>query len=173
MDYYLGIDIGTSKIKSVLFDEQFNQCQVASADNLTEVPFPAMPSKIWNSCGAMWSRHYEHWPTRPCCNKGVSAPLASGQGEGAWLVDAAGHPVRKAILWSDTRSAPLVARLKQQPEREERLFRQTGTRLLPCNSSLILKWLAENQPDALSNSRYFFFAKDWIAIASPVRHTLS
>ena len=163
MDYYLGIDIGTSKIKSVLFDAQFNQCQVASADNLTEVPFPGHAEQDMEQLWRNVVTTLRALADSPLLQQGrILAIGLSGQGEGAWLVDAAGQPVRKAILWSDTRSAPLVARLKQRPEREERLFRQTGTRLLPCNSSLILKWLAENQPDALSRTRYFFFAKDWI-----------
>ncbi|WP_072100014.1 FGGY family carbohydrate kinase [Yersinia enterocolitica] len=38
MDYYLGIDVGTSKVKSVLFDTHFNECLVASIDNLTLSP---------------------------------------------------------------------------------------------------------------------------------------
>ncbi|WP_162928736.1 MULTISPECIES: hypothetical protein [Yersinia] len=40
MDYYLGIDVGISKVKSMLFDTHFNECLVASVDNLTLSPRP-------------------------------------------------------------------------------------------------------------------------------------
>ncbi len=86
----------------------------------------------------------------------------TGQGEGVWLVDKQGRPVRNAILWSDTRSAALVEYFKQQPGLEEQLFAISGTPLLPCNSSMILRWLQQYEPETLVQADCFFFAKDWI-----------
>ncbi|WP_265102085.1 FGGY family carbohydrate kinase, partial [Yersinia proxima] len=73
-----------------------------------------------------------------------------------------GRPVRNAILWSDTRSAALVEYFKQQPGLEEQLFAISGTPLLPCNSSMILRWLQQYEPETLAQADRFFFAKDWI-----------
>lgn len=40
MDYYLGVNVSTSKVKSVLFAPHFNAYFIASIDNLTLSPKP-------------------------------------------------------------------------------------------------------------------------------------
>ncbi|MCU6163155.1 carbohydrate kinase, partial [Enterobacter bugandensis] len=49
-----------------------------------------------------------------------------------------------------------------QPGLEEQLFAISGTPLLPCNSSMILRWLQQYEPETLVQADCFFFAKDWI-----------
>lgn len=97
MDYYFGIDIGTSKIKSVLFDEQFNQCLVAGADNLTESPFPGYAEQDMEQLWRNVVMTLRTLADSSLLQKGrIRAIGLSGQGEGAWLADAGGQPVRNA-----------------------------------------------------------------------------
>ncbi|KFX04817.1 carbohydrate kinase [Pectobacterium betavasculorum] len=163
MDYYIGIDIGTSKVKSVLFDADFNELQIASANTVTYSPLPGYAeqnmSHVWDgvlstlkTLATSLRLHHGH----------VRAIGLAGQGEGVWLSDRHGQPVRQAILWSDTRTAEQVHQLKQRPNLEATLFPETGSPLLPCNSAQQLRWLTQHQPDALSDADYFFFAKDWV-----------
>ncbi|MEE3662830.1 FGGY-family carbohydrate kinase [Brenneria sp. g21c3] len=163
MDYYIGIDIGTSKVKSVLFDSAFNEHQIASAANATETPLPGYAEQ---DMAGLWQGVLTTLTTlarSPLLRHGrLKAIGLAGQGEGVWLSDRQGEPVRRAILWSDTRTAQRVAQLKQDPALEAAFFAATGSPLLPCNSSLILHWLARHQPQSLSAADYFFFAKDWV-----------
>ncbi|MBW5825083.1 carbohydrate kinase [Yersinia kristensenii] len=163
MDYYLGIDVGTSKVKSVLFDTHFNECLVASVDNLTLSPRPGYAEQDMHSLWLGVVSTLKTVMASPLLRQNTIRSIGiTGQGEGVWLVDKQGHPIRNAILWSDTRSAALVEQFKQQPGLEEQLFALSGTPLLPCNSSLILSWLQQYEPETLAQAGRFFFAKDWI-----------
>lgn len=163
MDYYIGIDIGTSKVKSVLFDADFNEVLIASANTVTYSPQPGYAeqemSQVWDAVLST----LKTLAISPSLQQGrVRAIGLAGQGEGVWLSDRHGQPVRQAILWSDTRTAEQVHQLKQRPNLEATLFPETGSPLLPCNSAQQLRWLTQHQPDALSDADYFFFAKDWV-----------
>ncbi|MFV8800952.1 FGGY-family carbohydrate kinase [Yersinia sp. LJYL362] len=163
MDYYLGIDVGTSKVKSVLFDAHFNECLVVSVDNLTLSPHSGYAEQDMQS---LWLGVVSTLKTvmdSPLLRQNKIRSIGiTGQGEGVWLVDKQGQPLRNAILWSDTRSTALVEYFKQQPGLEEQLYAISGTPLLPCNSSIILCWLQQYEPETLEQADRFFFAKDWI-----------
>lgn len=163
MDYYIGIDVGTSKTKSVLFDARFTQLQVASVTNQTLTPAPGHQEQRME---ALWQNVVSTLRTlsaSPLLAQGTLRAIGlAGQGEGVWLADARGEPLRDALLWSDTRCAADIRELSRRPGLEETLYETSGSRLLPCNSSLQLRWLQQHQPQVLEEARWFFFAKDWI-----------
>jgi len=69
---------------------------------------------------------------------------AGGQGPTLVLVDADGRPVRPALTWSDTRSAPQSARLAERLGTD-----RAGYSLVPR-----LLWVADNDPVALRQARW-------------------
>lgn len=163
MDYYIGIDIGTSKIKSVLFDTDFNEHQSAAVNNVTVSPHPGHAEQDMTTLWEGVISTLTTLATSPLLQRGrLRAIGLAGQGEGVWLSDRQGQPVRNAILWSDTRTVDQVAALKQASNIEAILFYETGSPMLPCNSSQHLYWLVHHQPEALRAADYFFFAKDWV-----------
>lgn len=163
MDFYLGIDIGTSRVKAVLFDQHFQAC--ASAAQSTGPRLSANGeaeqdmAQLWQSVVAILRDIARH----PALQNGrLRAIGLAGQGEGVWLCDAEGEPVGPGILWSDTRSRELMNELLSRPGFDRRFFDDTGTHLQPCNTSMQLRWLKHHQPERLAAARYLFFAKDWI-----------
>ncbi|PRD16214.1 FGGY-family carbohydrate kinase [Pantoea coffeiphila] len=163
MDYFIGIDVGTSKTKSVLFDARFNQLEVASVSNRTLTPAPGHQEQQME---ALWQNVVSTLKTLSASSllaKGTLRGIGlSGQGEGAWLIDKRGQPLRDALLWSDTRAASSIRELAARDGLEDKLFELCGSHLLPCNSSLQLRWLLQHQPERLEDAQWFFFAKDWI-----------
>ena len=163
MDFYLGIDIGTSRVKAVLFDQHFT-ARASAAENTS----PRLSAngyaeqdmtQLWHSVLAILRQIARH----PALQEGrLRAIGLAGQGEGVWLSDAQGEPVGPGILWSDTRSHELMSELLRRPGFDRRYFVDTGTHLQPCNTSLQLYWLKQYQPERLAAARYLFFAKDWI-----------
>ncbi len=118
MRYILGIDVGTSNVKVVLFDEAGQEIYVASRE-----------SEMLHAGG----NHAEQdmnavWENVKACVKEVADVRAAeaekiigvgiaGQGEGCWLVDQNGNPVQNAILWCDGRAvAEVGAVTKEHPE---------------------------------------------------------
>ena len=163
MDFYLGIDIGTSRVKAVLFDQHFT-ARASAAENTS----PRLSAngyaeqdmtQLWHSVLAILRQIARH----PALQAGrLRAIGLAGQGEGVWLSDEQGEPVGLGILWSDTRSHELMSDLLRRPGFDRRYFADTGTHLQPCNTSLQLYWLKQYQPERLAAARYLFFAKDWI-----------
>ncbi len=163
MDFFLGIDIGTSRVKAVLFDDQF-QSLVTAAENTTPTASPSGEAEqdmdqLWQSV----LRTLQQIASSERLSQGqIRAIGLSGQGEGVWLSDAQGHPVGPGILWSDTRSHSLQKEILTDPALDKQLFGDTGSSLQPCNTSLQLCWLMKHQPERLAKARYIFCAKDWI-----------
>ena len=154
MDFYLGIDIGTSRVKAVLFDQRFQAC--ASAAQNTGPRLSANGdaeqdmAQLWQSVVAILRDIARH----PALQNGrLRAIGLAGQGEGVWLSDAEGEPVGPGILWSDTRSRELMSELLSRPGFDRRFFDDTGTHLQPCNTSMQLCWLKHHQPERLAAAR--------------------
>src|SRR5512142_2841635 len=127
MNTYLSIDIGTSATKLSLFDEQGRLIAARSAAYAVEYPRPEWAEQdpaVW------WSAVCRLGPEmarlagadRP---RGISI---SGQTPVCVPVDAAGRPLRPAILWLDRRSTDQVTWL-QEKIGEERCRRVSANRL--------------------------------------------
>lgn len=164
MRYILGIDVGTSNVKAVLFDEAGQEIYVASRE-----------SEMLHAGG----NHAEQdmnavWENVKACVKEVADVRAAeaekiigvgiaGQGEGCWLVDQNGNPVQNAILWCDGRAvAEVGAVTKEHPEIGKLYHRTTGTPPLLGNQMILLKWMKENRKEVLDRASKLVFCKDWI-----------
>lgn len=102
---YLGIDLGTSEVKALVIDENNGVVATHSAPLTIQRPKPhwseQSPEAWWEATEyliATLREKYHHW-------QAIKAIGLSGQMHGAVLLDAAGEPLRPAILWNDTRCA--------------------------------------------------------------------
>lgn len=91
----------------------------------------------------------------------VSGLTVSGQMMGAVLLDAAHQPVRPAIIWADTRSAPQTAQLEAIVG-QDRAYALLGHRLNPTYSLEKIMWVRDNEPETFDRVRYFCVAKDFV-----------
>ncbi|MFP5283772.1 MAG: xylulokinase [Actinomycetes bacterium] len=86
----------------------------------------------------------------------------SGQMMGAVLLDAAGDPVRPAIIWADTRSSAQCAQLVARIGMAEG-YRITGHRLNPTYSLTKTMWVRDTEPGAFARATALVQAKDFVA----------
>lgn len=89
----------------------------------------------------------------------VRAVGVTGQGDGVWLVDAGGRPVRPAISWMDGRASSIVEDWQRRGLLAEG-FRRTGTLMFPGASGPLLAWLAAHEPRALAAAATAAYCKD-------------
>ncbi|MHC1941139.1 xylulokinase [Klebsiella pneumoniae] len=127
MDFYLGIDIGTSRVKAVLFDQHFTACASAAENTSPRLSANGYAeqdmTQLWHSVLAILRQIARH----PALQAGrLRAIGLAGQGEGVWLSDEQGEPVGPGILWSDTRSHELMSDLLRRPGFDRRYFADTG-----------------------------------------------
>jgi sugar (pentulose or hexulose) kinase len=164
MAFLLGIDAGTSAIKAALFDGDGRE--TAAASQPTDLVLPA-PGHV----EADMDRLYEQVCAvirAACAQAGVSSASVEAVGitanmVGFWPVDASGRPTRRAILWNDARTQPLIDRLEAEtPGLLHRIFRQSGSAMQPGCTLPILRWMLEHEPAVLEQTATALCCKDWL-----------
>ncbi len=92
----------------------------------------------------------------------VAVVSFSGHMNGALLVDAAGAPLRPAIIWADQR-ATAQAELMRERCGEAEVYRLTGSRISPAYTAAKLLWVKQHQPELYRRTRWVVQAKDYAA----------
>lgn len=157
---YIGIDLGTSSVKTVLMDG--DQRIVASASASMEV---SRPQSGWSEQNpADWiagveSTFDELKDGHASLLSAVSGIGLSGHMHGATLVDASDKVLRPCILWNDTRSHREAALL--DTERSRALC---GNILFPGFTAPKLAWVANNEPDVFAKVSKVLLPKDYLRL---------
>jgi xylulokinase len=92
----------------------------------------------------------------------VAVVSFSGHMNGALLVDAAGAPLRQAIIWADQR-ATAQAELIRERCGEAEVYRLAGNRISPAYTAAKLLWIKQHQPEIYRRARWVLQAKDYAA----------
>ncbi|RQS86390.1 xylulokinase [Burkholderia seminalis] len=150
----LGIDLGTGSIKLVTLDADGVERAVASEPYALSSPQPGWaeiaPDTWWQALVRAAAR-------LPAGERAQVAAIGfSGQMHGVVLIDAAGQPVRPALLWPDTRAAR---------EADAAGWPVAPNPVAPGMAGPLLRWLAAHEPDALRAARRAVQPKDWLRIA--------
>lgn len=160
--YLLGVDAGTTVIKSTLFDLAGREIAVAAQPSSLLSPQPGWAESdmeaVWRAAAQTVRQVLREATVAP---EAVLAIGLTGQGDGTWPVGAQGRPVRPAILWCDGRTADLVQELWANGVGHA-LFALTGTALNTCNQAVHLRWLQMHEPETLDRTTAVLRAKDWL-----------
>lgn len=92
----------------------------------------------------------------------VAVVSFSGHMNGALLVDAAGAPLRPAIIWADQRAAAQTETIRARCG-EEAVYQLTGNRISAAYTAAKLLWLQEQEPERYRRARWVLQAKDYAA----------
>ncbi len=156
---YLGIDIGTSGVKTILMDDSGAVVETANAALSVSRPHPLWseqnPADWWAATNIavndldLQRRHK------------VKAIGLSGQMHGATLLDDKGQALRPAILWNDGRSAAQCAALEADvPE----LGQITGNRAMPGFTAPKLQWVRAHEPEVFAQVKTVLLPKDYVRL---------
>lgn len=153
----IGLDAGTSVVKAVAFSEAGEVLRVASRPTRTRVPAPGHNEQdIDEIVAAVGETLREVAAGEMPTVVGITA-----QGDGLWLLDADGRPVRPGILWSDARAAAVVERWMADGTAEAG-FRRSGNMLFPGAAAPLLAYLQEAEPESLRAAATAGYVKDAI-----------
>jgi sugar (pentulose or hexulose) kinase len=84
----------------------------------------------------------------------------SGQGDGIWPVNKQGEPVRRAIIWNDTRSKSL--NLEEISGLEDVLRKECANTIYTGSMPALQKWLKLNERETYNSIDTSFHCKDWL-----------
>lgn len=162
--FLLGIDVGTSAIKCVLFDQTCNEVAIS-----TRKPKILREKPGWSeiSMDGLWETilsAIQEISSDPILTDGRIIGIGiAGTACGAWLLDDNRLPIRNGILWNDGRAANIVG-VWQHEGLLEKIFNISGNAVFPGYPLPLLRWLLENEPEILEKARHFIFCKDWIRL---------
>ncbi len=159
---FLGIDLGTSELKTLLLDAQHRIKAQASAALTLQQPQPLwseqQPQAWW---AALDAALLQLKAQQPQAMAAVQAIGLAGQMHGAVVLGAQGEVLRPAILWNDGRSGAQCAALEaMQPLTQE----ITGNLAMPGFTAPKLLWLREHEPRLFDQVSRVLLPKDWLRL---------
>ena len=161
-DILIGIDAGTSVVKSVAFDCSGNQLASASVTNkytvLADGTATQPLDQTWADCATTLRNLGEKVPDLAARTVALAV---TAQGDGTWLVGKGDRPVGDGWLWLDSRAVPALQRLCAKDEEQVR-FETTGTGLNACQQGVQLAFMQSNMPKLLAEAETALHCKDWL-----------
>src|SRR5438445_4242570 len=159
---YLGIDLGTSAVKTVLVDHE--QRVVASASQSLTVASPH-PGYSEQDPGQWIDAVFATLDALKADHAGELADVdgigLSGQMHGATLLDAEFKPLRPCILWNDGRS---VAECRILEQRWPALRATTGNKAMPGFTAPKLLWVATHEPEIFAATKRVLLPKAYLRL---------
>ena len=155
---YVGIDVGTSTVKAAAFDDSGRELAVAARPVELSMHGGFVEQDMDEVYGAVVAVLDELVAE-------VDGPFElaglTGQGDGVWLVDGDGRPVRAAASWMDGRAHELLDQWLADGTFET-VFRRTGSAMFPGCPGPLLAWLAAHEPASLDAAATALYCKDMV-----------
>ena len=158
-DVFLGIDLGTSSVKVIAVDATARVVGSAQEHYVVDRPHPRWaeqdPAEWWIRTARAIRQVLAGGSYR------VRSIGLSGQMHGLVLLDGAGLPLRKAIIWSDSRTGA-------QAEEWRRLIgddvvrKTTGFPIATGMFALSLHWVRDNEPEVYARAHTAISPKDYL-----------
>lgn len=159
----LTLDVGTTSVKACVFSPEFVRLGFAQEEyglQASDAGFLELDTETY------WSatlRVVKDALSPPGIDPRLIASFAvTTQGETLIAVDRSGIPVRKAIVWLDSRAVSEAARLRDSFSSDE-FYRRTGISELgpSCPVSKIL-WIKDNEPEIFASTDHFLLLLDFL-----------
>ncbi|WP_432825319.1 FGGY-family carbohydrate kinase [Dactylosporangium sp. CA-092794] len=160
MSLFLGVDIGTSSSKGVLVDGDGRVLRSATREHAVSRPYPGHVEMD----GEIWWAEFVSLAEELTAGRRIVAVGVSGMGPCVLLTDAAGTPLRPAILYGvDTRATAQIETLTRRLGGAEAILARCGSVLSSQAVGPKLAWLAEHEPETFGAARRLFMPASWLA----------
>ncbi|MCL2034206.1 MAG: xylulokinase [Oscillospiraceae bacterium] len=162
MKYLIGIDLGTSGTKTVLFDESGKSIASATVEYPLIQPKNGWaeqdPADWWDACVKTLKQVME--------KSGISAGDVagigiSGQMHGLVLLDANGEVLRNSIIWCDGRTTAECAEITETIGAKRLIEISANPALTGFTAGKIL-WVRKNEPEIYAKARHILLPKDYL-----------
>jgi L-xylulokinase len=160
--YLLGIDNGSTVSKVALFDLQGTEIAIAGCQAETEYPHAGWTERdmemLWQSTASAIREVLAKSRTKPEEIAGIGN---TGHGNGAYLLDKQGQPLRNGIQSMDSRAANIVNEWHQSGL-HTKVFPFTIQSFWPAQPNAILVWLKQHEPHNFERLGAILMVKDYI-----------
>jgi L-xylulokinase len=160
--YLLGIDNGSTVSKAALFDLKGKEIAVASCKAETEYPHPGWTERgmemLWQSTASAIREVLARSGIPPEEIAGIGN---TGHGNGVYLLDKHGCPLRNGIQSMDSRATEVVNGWNQS-DLHAQVFPFTIQSFWPAQPNALLVWLKKNEPQNYERLGAILMVKDYI-----------
>jgi gluconokinase len=160
--YALGVDIGTTSTKAVVFDLQGHVVAHHSVEYPLLTPTPATaeqdPEQIYRAVleGIKTSVRRANASADAVACVAFSAAMHS-----LIAVDREGNPLTRSITWADNRAAAWAERIAHQWGGHA-IYRRTGTPIHPMSPLAKLVWLRNEEAEIFGRAARFIGIKEYV-----------
>lgn len=162
MKYVIGIDLGTSGTKTVLFDQLGNTV----ASHTVEYPMyqpqngwaEQDPTDWWNATVTTVKAVISE---SGVSNTDIVGIGISGQMHGLVMLDEVNHVIRNSIIWCDQRTAEECEDIERLVGRE-RLIQITANPALTGFTASKIMWMKKHEPENYAKCRHILLPKDYV-----------
>src|SRR5690625_1593526 len=154
---YIGVDVGTTITKAAAIGADGAELHVEAVPTALLRP---NDDQVEQDIGAVLEA--VAGAVRQVARRLPAAPellSITGQGDGLWLLDAAGDPVRPAVSWLDARGRHIVERWAQDGT-ADLVFERNGGMLFSGASAVAMAALEETEPETLDAAATAAHCKD-------------
>jgi L-xylulokinase len=160
--YLLGIDNGNTVSKAAVFDLHGKEIAVAGCKVETLFPHPGWTERdmeaLWQSTASAIREVLVKSGIRSDEIAGIGN---TGHGNGVYLLDKQGQPLRNGIQSMDTRAAEVISEWNRQSI-SSLVFPYTIQSLWPAQPNALLAWIKKHEPQAYSRIGAILTCKDYI-----------
>lgn len=161
-EYLLGIDDGSTVSKAAIFDLEGREIWVASRKIEPDYPHPGWTERsmelLWQSTAEAVREAITASGIRPEQIVGVGV---TGHGNGLYLLDKKGNPLRPGIQSMDSRAAGILDEWNRRGLHEQ-VFPYTVQSFWPGQPNALLAWIKRNEPDVYARIGAVLMCKDYI-----------
>lgn len=162
MDYLIGIDVGTSAAKTVLFDTKGRVVAAASFDYPLYQPqngWAEQKPEDWRQ--AVLSGLKQVAGAAKVRSEQIKGIGISGQMHGLVMLDKDGEVIRPSIIWCDQRTGDEVGEMLELMPKEEWIRITANPPLTGWTAAKIL-WVRKHEPENYEKCRHILLPKDYI-----------
>lgn len=158
--YMLGVDIGTTSTKAVLFTEKGEVIQtenigyplytpnISTAEQDPEEIFQAVLKAVSNI-------------TKKNPQKNISFVSFSSAMHSVIAIDTDDQPLTACITWADNRSEAWTHKIKTELNGHE-VYKRTGTPLHPMSPLSKMAWITNDRPEIASKAKKYIGIKEYV-----------
>lgn len=163
MNYYLGVDLGTTGLKAGVVTDTGEQVAVASREYRIDAPRPGWaqqdPGDWWKALVAC-CRDIEETETGLLGK--VDAVSLCGQMHTQVLLDDQDVVLRPAITWMDQRASQIVDRVNADEAARSMIVGESQNQLTSTYTAAHLAWIQANESEVWKRTRTVLVAKDYL-----------
>lgn len=160
--YYLGVDIGTTSTKAVLFDHTGSVMSIHHKEYPLYSPSPSIaeqdPEEIFRAVKETIKITMQKGAVSPLNLELVSFSSAM---HSLIAMDAQGKPLTRCITWADSRAASWAEKIKNELNGLE-IYKRTGTPIHPMSPLAKIAWLKTEHPEIFAKTEKFIGIKEYI-----------